>query len=255
MNTLYHPPDVLSLLSSQAGTVTGELLPQAVPQPEERTWIDLASTGRFTLGAAQERYGLPPEAMTYFLLHYQTAKLIHASPALFLVTFLAIPSLRHLFTTRELKICVTPTHVVTLCGPAGRVQPEQARSVSLLPGRDAGGVGRFLCDLLRGVVGSYETIVKTVEDRRLNDTQREERQRWHRRVEKFIRFLRDERVFLSNVAREGRKLFAAAESQQLLHLEEQVGVLARVAWDTTHPKKDEQGAVESVLSEKGDGDA
>jgi hypothetical protein len=39
----------------------------------------------------QERYGLPPEAITYFLLRHQSAKVIHAGSALFLVTFLAIP--------------------------------------------------------------------------------------------------------------------------------------------------------------------
>jgi hypothetical protein len=204
--------------------------------------MDLPSADRLTLSAAQERYGLPPEAMTYFLLRYQSAKLIHAGPALFLVTFLAVPSLRHLFTTRELKICVTPARIVTLCGPSGRAQLELARTLPLLPGLRAGGAGQFLCGLLAGVVGSYETIVKTVEDQRRDDAPPEERQRWRKRVEKLVHFLRDEQVFLSNVVREGGKLFAAEESQQFMRLEERVGVLARTVWATARLKRDETTA-------------
>jgi hypothetical protein len=206
------------------------------------TWVDLPSTDRLTLSTARERYDLPPEALTYFLLRYQSAKLIHAGPTLFLVTFLAVPSLRHLFTTRELKICVTPTLIVTLCGPSGRTQPGLARTLPLLPELSGEGVGRFLCGLLVGVVGSYEAVVRAVEERRLDDVPWEKRQRWRQRGEKLVRFLRDERVFLNSVAREGGKLFAAEESQQLLRLEARVGMLARVVWNTIHPKQDETDA-------------
>src|SRR5438552_121293 len=118
------------------------------------------------------------------LRHAQEAKLIHAGPALFLVTFLAVPSPRHLFTTRELKVCVTPTQIVTLCGPSGRAQPELAQTLPLLPGLSAGGAGRFLCGLLGGVVRSYEAIVKAVEEWRLDATPREEREQWRKRDEK-----------------------------------------------------------------------
>jgi Mg2+ and Co2+ transporter CorA len=109
-----------------------------VQQPDHLVWIDLSDAARLTLDAARERYDLPPEVMTYFLLRYQSAKLIHAGPALFLVTFLAAPSLRHLFTTCELKICVTPTRIVTLCEPSGRTQLESRRALPLLPGLDTG---------------------------------------------------------------------------------------------------------------------
>ena len=238
MNTSCRPTDALSPLLSQPRPVPRDLPPRAAQQPDEVTWVDLPSADRLTLGAARERYGLPPEAMTYFLLRYQSAKLIHAGPALFLVTFLAVPSLRHLFTTRELKICVTPPQIVTLCRLSSGTPPALVRTLPL-PSLCRGRIGQLLCGLLEGAVGSYEAIVKAVEDRRLDDTPREERQRWHKRVEKLIRFLRDEQVFLSNVAREGVKLFTGEESQQLLRLEERVGVLARVVWGTTRPKKDE----------------
>jgi hypothetical protein len=191
---------------------------------------------------------LPPEATTYFLLHYQSAKLIHAGQALFLVTFLAVPSLRHLFATRELKICVTPTVIATVYRSPGKVQPDLARTLPL-PSLGGGRRGQFLCGLLEGTIGSYEAIVKAVEERRLNDVPSEERQRWRKRVEKFIHFLRDERVFLGNVVREGGKLFAAEESQQIRCLEERVGVLARVAWDTLRGEKDLQASPGSVPKE------
>jgi hypothetical protein len=141
------------------------------------------------------------------------------------------------------KICVTPTQIVTLSGPSGRAQPELGRTLPFLPGLDAGGAGRFLYSLLAGVVGSYEGIVKTVEDCRLDLMSPEERRRWRKRVEKLIHFLRDEQVFLSNVAREGGKLFAEEEGRHLQQLAERVGVLARAAWEALRSQSNEKGAL------------
>jgi len=236
--------------SSPPGMASPDVLSPAERQPENPIWIDLTPLNRAALSTIQERYGLPSEAMTYFLLHYQSAKLIHAGPALFLVTFLAVPSLRHLFTTRELKICVTPTVIATMCGPAGRTQPDFMQTFPL-PSLSGGRIGQLLCGLLEGTVGSYGAIVKAVEERRLDDVPREERQRWYRRVEKFIRFLREEQAFLGNVTREGGKLLAAEESRQIRSIEERVGVLARVAWDTLRPKKDEKGTLEGAALGRG----
>lgn len=196
----------------------------------ERTWMDLPSLNRFTFDAVRERYGLPPETITYFLLRHQSAKVIHAGSALFLITFLTAPSVRALFTPRELKLCVTPTRVVTWCGPSRRGQPALAQLLPGLLSLSAQGVGPCLCDLLAGVMASYEIIADMVEDRRLLNGMREEQQRWGNRTEKFLRFLRDQRVFLGHVAREGRKVFAAEQSQQLLRFEERVDILARRVW-------------------------
>jgi Mg2+ and Co2+ transporter CorA len=231
-----------------------DVLPPADGRPENPIWVDLTPLNRAALGTVQERHGLPPEAMTYFLLHYQSAKLIHAGPALFLVTFLAVPSLRHLFTTWELKICVTPMVIATVCGPSRRAQPDLARTLPL-QSLNGGRIGQFLCGLLEGTVGSYEAIVKAVEGRRLDEVSREERPLWRKRVEKFIHFLRDEQVFLGNVVREGGKLFSAEESQQIRFLEGRVGVLARVAWDTLRGEKDLPASPGSVPTAQEGGNA
>jgi Mg2+ and Co2+ transporter CorA len=232
--------------------VSSDVRPPVEGQQENPIWVDLTPLNRAALSMVQERYGLPSEAMTYFLLHYQSAKLIHAGSALFLVTFLAVSSLRHLFTMRELKICVTSTVIATMCGPAGRTQPDFMQTLPL-PSLSGGRIGQFLCGLLEGAVGSYEAIVRAVEERRLDDGPREERQRWRKQVEKLVRFLREEQAFLGNVAREGGKLLAAEEGRQIRSIEERVGVLARVAWDTVRPKKDEKVALEgAVLGRGGD---
>jgi Mg2+ and Co2+ transporter CorA len=230
------------------------VLSPAERQQENLIWIDLTSLNRMALSTIQERYGLPSEAMTYFLLHYQSPKLIHAGPVLFLVTFLAVPSVRHLFTTRELKICVTSTMIATVCGPSGRAQSDLMRTLPL-PSLARERIGQLLCSLLEGTVGSYETIVNAVEERHLDDVSREERQRWHKRVEKLIRFLREEQTFLGNIVREGGKLLAAEENQHLKHLEERVGVLARVAWGTLRGGKDVQTSSGSVLAVQEGGNA
>jgi len=231
---------------------SSDVLPPAEGQPENLIWVDLTSLNRATLSTVQERHGLPPEAMTYFLLHYQSAKLIHAGPALFLVTFLAVPSSRHLFTTRELKICITPTVIATMHGSSGRAQPDLGRTLPL-PSLSGGRIGQFLCGLLEGTVGSYETIVGTVEERRLDDGPREESHRRRKQVEKLVRFLREEQAFLGNIAREAGKLLAMEESHQIRSIEERVAVLARVAWDTLRPKKGEKVTLEgAVLGRGGD---
>jgi Mg2+ and Co2+ transporter CorA len=222
-----------------------DVVSPAARQPENPVWVDLTSMNRAALSTIQERYGLPPEVMTYFLLHYQSAKLIHAGPALFLVTFLAVPSLRYLFTTRELKMCVAPTVVATLCGSAGRTQPDLMQTLPL-PSLSGERIGQFLCGLLEGTVGSYEAIVRTVEERRRDNVPRDERQQRRKQGEKLVRFLREEQAFLGSVAREGGKLLAAEESRQIKSVEEHVGVLARVAWETLRGGEGRKTSPESV---------
>lgn len=229
----------LNMMSANATQVQGFLMDNQA----EMTWIELPSLNRLTLDAVRERYGLPPETLTYFLLRHQSAKVIHAGSALFLITFLTVPSVRLLFTPRELKLCVTPTRVVTWCGPSGRGQSALAQLRPGLPSLSAQGVGPCLCGLLAGVVASYETIADMVENRRLLNGLREEQQWWGNRTEKFLRFLRDQRVFLGHVAREGRKVFAAEQSQQLRRFEERVDILARRVWRAVRRQDDEATSV------------
>jgi len=141
VNPSSHLTNVPVRSSSPPGRAAPDVLSPAERQPANPIWIDLTPLDRVALSAVQERYGLPPEAMTYFLLHYQSAKLIHAGPALFLVTFLAVPSLRYLFITRELKVCVTSTQIVTLCGPSRKARSDLARILPRLPSLSAGGAG------------------------------------------------------------------------------------------------------------------
>jgi len=96
---------------------------------------------------------------------------------------------------------------------------------------------------LTGMVVSYEAIANLVENRRLPDALREGRKWWDKRTEKFLRFLHDERVFLSHVAREGQKLLATEEHPQLLHLEERVDTLARRVWSAARYQGEETTSV------------
>jgi Mg2+ and Co2+ transporter CorA len=254
VNPFSRPTNVPFQTSAPSGMASPEVLSPVERQPENPLWVDLTSLNRAALSTLRERYGLPPEVMTYFLLHYQSAKLIHAGPALFLVTFLAVPSARYLFTTRELKICVTPTAVATLCGPAGRTQPDLVQTLPL-PSLSGGRIGQVLCGLLEGTVGSYEAIVRVVEEWHRDKVPRDERQRRRKQVEKLVRFLREEQAFLGNVTREGGKLLAPEESRQIKSIEERVEVLARVTWDTLRGEKDLQASLGSVPAAQEDGNA
>ncbi len=254
MNTSSRLTNVPFRSSSPPGMASPDVLSPAEKQQANPLWVDLTPLNRAALSTIQERYGLPSEAMTYFLLHYPSAKLIHAGPALFLVTFLAVPSLRHLFTMRELKICVTPTVIATMWGVAGRTQPDFMQTFSL-PSLGGERSGQFLCGLLEGAVGSYEAIVRAVEERRLDDGPREEKQRRRKQVEKLVRFLREEQAFLGNVAREAGKLLAAEESQQIRSIEERVGVLARAVWETILRRKDLSASPETTMTTQERGDA
>jgi len=233
VNTIARPTDGHAARSPVAERIADQTWSQIVSQPEEMIWIDLSGPDRLTLDALQERYGLPPEAITYFLLRHQSAKIIHAGSVLFLVTFWTIPSVRVLFTLQELRLCVTPTRLVTWCGSSGRGQPALARRLPGLPSLSVQSVGSWVCGLLTGVAASYEAIVTLIEERRLKHEPQAERQLQQKRIEKFLRFLRDQRVFFGRVAREGRKLLATEEHQQLLQLEERVDAFARRVWSVT----------------------
>jgi len=183
-----------------------------VMQPSEgAVWLDLTLLNRTGLNQVLEQYEVPPEVATYFLLHYQSPKVIHAGPALFVVLWLAAPSLRHMFTLRELKICVTPTLVATVCEPSVRAKPQLERLLSLPPPMSAGGVGRLFGDLLGGVLTSYEAVIKTITEQSSSRMGKEERRLWSQRVEKFMEVLRGARIVMSQVERPEQKLVLAGD--------------------------------------------
>lgn len=237
MNTNTRAADRLPLFAAPSPDSAPPATPLSVRRSADLTWVDLTTLNRAVLFTVQEQYGLPPEAMTYFLLHYQSSKLIHAGPALFLVTFLAIPSPRYLFIPYELKLCVTPTLIVTLCGALGKAQSGLMRAIPL-PTDSGGKVGHLLCRLLESVVDSYEAIVRTVSAPLPAATPKDEQRSWRRRIDKLVHCLRDTQVLLSNVAREGGKLFAAEEGRQLRLLEERVRTFARAVWEASQEGKE-----------------
>ena len=178
----------------------------AVQSSDGAVWIDLTLRNRTGLNQVLEHYDVPREVATYFFLHYQSPKVIHAGSALFVMIFLAAPSLRHMFSLWELKICLTPTLVATVCEPFVHAKPNRDRILPLPPPRPTGSVERLLSDLLGRVLSSYETVVKTIADQSLGGMGKEERQLWRQRVAKFAEVLHGARSVMNHVAHAERKL-------------------------------------------------
>lgn len=178
----------------------------AVQSSDGAVWLDLMLRNRTGLNQVLEHYDVPREVATYFFLRYQSPKVIHAGPALFVMIFLAAPSLRHMFSLWELKICLTPTLVATVCEPFVHAKPNRDRIPPFPPPRPTGSAERLLCDLLGRVLTSYETVVKTIADQSLSGMGKEERQLWRQRVEKFAEVLHGARIVMNQVAHAARKL-------------------------------------------------
>ena len=184
---------------TQWGSVPGQSSDGAV-------WLDLTLHNRTGLNQVLEHYDVPREMATYFFLHYQSPKVIHARSSLFMMVFLAAPSLRHMFSLWELKICLTPMLVATVCEPLVHAKSNRERRLPLSPPRLTGSVEWLLSDLLGKVLSSYEAVVKTIADHSLGGMGKEERQLWHQRVEKFAEILHGARLVMNQVARAERKL-------------------------------------------------
>jgi hypothetical protein len=177
-----------------------------VQSSDGAVWLDLTLLNHTGLNQVLEHYDVPREVATYFFLRYQSPKVIHAGSALFVMIFLAAPSLRHMFSLQELKICLTPTLVATVCRPFVHAKPNLDRMLPLPPARPTGSVGWLFRDLLGRALTSYETVVKTISDQSPGRMGKEERQLWCQRVEKFAEVLRGACVVMSRVAHAERKL-------------------------------------------------
>jgi Mg2+ and Co2+ transporter CorA len=178
----------------------------AVQSSDGAVWLDLTLRKRTGLNQVLEHYDVPREVATYFFLRYQSPKVIHAELSLFMIIFLATPSLRHIFSLWELKICLTPTLVATVCEPFVHAKPNRDRLPPLPPPRPTGSVEWLLSDLLGRVLSSYETVVKTIADQSFSGMEKEERQLWRQRVEKFAEVLHGARLVMSHRARAERRL-------------------------------------------------
>ena len=149
--------------------------------------------------------------------------------ALFLVTFLTSPSLRHLFLARELKICVTPELVATICGPRRRgpstTNPLLTLSLSPRPGSS----GRFLQQFFNGALSSYEGVVKTLTKPAAD--QAAEKTWGRRRIERLVCFLREQQTLVNVLIRDGRKVLSDEELVGFVQVQQGIEQLARAAWE------------------------
>lgn len=209
-----NPPSPIQQVSPQS-------LPSKHIRAVEPCWIELTQADKWTLSTVQDQYDVPPEVMTYFLLAYQSPKLIHAGSALFLATFVVMPSASQLFNLYELKICVTATQIITLCESSGGGSSRLAQLLPILPHLTTTGAGPFLHSLLREMVWAYERVV----DECLQPSPGPGPSWGPKRIALFCRLLSNQQTFLRTVLREGDRLFPAHERLQLGKLEKRVGQL------------------------------
>ena len=207
--------------TSRIQQVAPQSLPSKLIRSVESCWVELTQVDKWTLSKVQNQYGLPPEVLTYFLLSYQSPKLIHAGSSLFLVTFMVTPSASELFSLHELKICVTPAKILTLSEPSNARPSPLAQQLPILPHLSTTGVGPFLHSLLREVIWAHERIV----DECIQPPSGVGPLWGPKRVALFRRLLGHQQTFLRTVLREGDRLFPTQERLQLGKLEQRVGQL------------------------------
>jgi len=192
------------------------------------TWLDLTSLNRAAIHSVLRQHELPPEVATYFLLRYRSPKLIHAGPALFLVTFMTIPSSRYLFLARELKICVAPTLVATICGSrtGASSTTNPLLTLSLSPREESS--GQFLQQLFEGVLASYEEVVKILTK---PESDRVAGATWgRRRIERLAHVLREQQALVDVLLRDGKKVLSDEEQIGFIQVEQRIEHFARTAW-------------------------
>jgi hypothetical protein len=199
-------------------------------------WVDLLSPTRERLEAVRQTLGFSPEVITHCLLTAHTPKVIPIDSALFLVTFLGARAPQGLFALRALKICVAPGFLLTVRGRARTAPGVRQLRLSDVLNANRDRTGHLLRLILEGAVESYKTIAADLRERLPREAQREpgqgqsERswcQQMRRKGEQFVRFLRQQRVFLQEVARAGSTLLDPDERTRVQWLAERVGVLAR----------------------------
>ena len=169
-------------------------------------WLDLTLLNRMRLTQVLEHYALPLEVSTYFQLRFQSPKVIAVDRAVFLVTALVAPSPRQLFVLHELKLCVTPTLVAGLYDRVLRTQSPIGSILRQPVDVPSGGVARFVWKVLDSVVASYETVATTIPNHGLVRNGAEDLRVWEQRVATLAEVIRQQQVFLYNVAGAGRKV-------------------------------------------------
>jgi len=199
-------------------------------------WVDLRGPDQAQLEEVRQALGFSPEVITHCLRPAHTPKVIPIDSALFMVTFLGAPAPQGLFALRALKICVAPGFLLTVRSRSSTTLGVRRLRLPDLPNANNGRTGYLLRLILEGAVESYKTIGTDLRkhlpreaQRDLEQWQRERiwRQQMSRKGEQFVRFLRQQRMFLQEVERAGGMLFDANDRVRLRWLAERVGVLAR----------------------------
>src|SRR5262245_58920260 len=203
---------------------------------EKPVWIDLRNPDRVQLEEVRQVLDFPPEVITHCLLPVHTLRVTPIDSALFLVTFLGARAPENLFILRALKIYITPDFFLTVHSRASAALGERGLRLPELPSARAYHTGHLLRLTLEGAVQSYQTIGEELRKCLRGGTptdpqqlRREQRARQQGRTkgQQLIKFLRQQRVFLQEVARAGETLFDEDDRRRLLWLAERVGVLAR----------------------------
>jgi hypothetical protein len=198
--------------------------------------VDLLGPNREQLEEVRQTLGFSPEVITHCLLPAHTPKVISIDSALFLVTFLGAHAPQELFALRALKICVAPGFLLTVRGRASTTLGLGRLRLPDVPNANNGRTGHLLRLILEGAVESYKTIGADLRERLPREARRDpgqwqrERiwcQQMRRKGKQFVRFLRQQRVFLQEVARAGRTFLDPDDQTRLRWLAERVGVLAR----------------------------
>src|SRR5262249_15215561 len=143
---------------------------------------------------------------------------------------------RSLFILRALKICVAPDFFLTVHGRSSAALGVRRLRLPELPSSRDEHTGHLLRLILEGTVQSYETIGEELRKGLRGGTPTDPQQSWReqssrqqgwRKGQQFMRFLRQQRVFLQEVARTGGRLFEEDDRSRFPWLAERVGVLAR----------------------------
>jgi Mg2+ and Co2+ transporter CorA len=226
-------------------------------RPEEPVWVDLRSPDQAQLEEVRQALGFSPEVITHCLRPAHTPKVIPIDSALFMVTFLGAPAPQGLFALRALKICVAPGFLLTVRSRSSTTLGVRRLRLPEVPHANNGRTGHLLRLILEGAVQSYKTIGADLRKRLAREAQRDAeqwqreriwRQQMSRKGEQFVRFLRQQRMFLQEVERAGGMLFDANDRVRLRWLAERVGVLARRVEEIIRTPREEKNLMEQELT-------
>ncbi len=224
---------------------------------EEPVWVDLRGPDQAQLEEVRQALGFSPEVITHCLLPAHTPKVIPLDSALFLVTFLGVRSPQSLFALRALKICVASEFLLTVHGRSSAPLGLRRLRLPELPSASDGRAGRLLRLILEGTARSYETIGAELRKRLPRGAQPDPgqsrveqivRQQVSRKGEQFVRFLRQQRVFLQEVERAAETLFDPGDRARLQWLVERVGALARRVGEIVRTPQEGKGLMEQELT-------